>query len=139
MTAPEGEQAEPTEEPPSHAAIPLPIYGIVAALFAAPAVQAWCLLQGQTLLNFGPSTSANLSYLLFAPISAVLLLRRHARARSSLYFFSTFEILRCLRSDHLALAAVVLVVLAYVQLPSVRAVYPMLDAQSILARIRGRF
>ncbi len=134
MTAHEGEPAEPAEKPP----IPGPIYGIAAALLGAPLFHAWCLLQGRALLSFGPGTSAHLSYFLFAPISAVLLLRRHPRARFSLYILTTFEILRCLRSDHLAVAAVALALLVYVQLPSVRAVYPVIDARMMLARMRSR-
>ena len=81
---------------------------------------------------------AHVSYLLFAPMSAVLLLRRHSRARSSLYIFTTFEIARSLRSDHVALAALAVALLIYVQLPSVRAVYPKIDARMVRARIRGR-
>ena len=134
MTAHEGEPAEPAEKPP----IPGPIYGIAAALLGAPLLQAWCLLQGRALLNFGPGISAHLSYFLFAPLSAVFLLRRHPRARSSLYIFTTFEIVRSLHSGHLAVAAVALALLLYVQLPSVRAVYPMLDARTILARLKLR-
>jgi hypothetical protein len=134
MTVHEGEPVEFAGRPP----IPKPIYGIAAALLGAPLLQIWCLLQGQTLLNFGPATSAHLAYFLFAPISAGLLLFRHPRARLSLYIFTTFEIVRCLRSGHLAVAALALALLIYVQLPSVRAVYPMIEAKMMLARMRGR-
>ena len=68
----------------------------------------------------------------------MFLLRRHPRARSSLYIFTTFEIVRSLHSGQLAVAAVALALLLYVQLPSVRAVYPMLDARTILARLKLR-
>ena len=119
--------------------IPWPIYGLSAALLAAPLLQAWCLLEGRPLLNFGSGALAHVSYFLFAPMSAVLLLRRHARARSSLYIFTTFEIARSLRSDHLEWVALAVALLVYVQLPSVRAVYPKLDAQVVWARIRARF
>ncbi len=118
--------------------IPWPIYGLSAALLAAPLLQAWCLLEGRPLLNFGSGALAHVSYFLFAPMSAVLLLRRHTRARSSLYIFTTFEIVRCLRSDHLVLVALGVALLIYVQLPSVRAVYPKIDARMVLARMRGR-
>ena len=127
-------QGEPTEKPP----IPGPIHGIAVALLGAPLLQAWCLLQGQALLNFGPGLSAHVSYFVFAPMSAVFLLRRHPRARSSLYIFTTFEILRSLHSGHLAVAAVALALLLYLQLPSVRAVYPMIDPQAMRARLKFR-
>ena len=134
MTARESAPAEAAGAP----RIPWPIYGISAALLGAPLLQAWCLLEGRSLLNFGSGTSAHVTYFLFAPMSAVFLLRRHPRARSSLYIFTTFEIARCLRSDHVALAALAVALLIYVQLPSVRAVYPKIDARMVLARMRGR-
>ena len=134
MTARRGAPAELAGAP----RIPWPIYGLSAALLAAPLLQAWCLLEGQSLLNFGSGASAHLAYFLFAPISAVLLFRRNARARSSLYILTTFEIVRCLRSDHVVLIAPLVALLIYVQLPSVRAVYPKIDARMVLARMRGR-
>ncbi|MCH7600442.1 MAG: hypothetical protein IH973_11855 [Myxococcales bacterium] len=60
------------------------------------------------------------------------------RARSSFYIFTTFEIVRCLRSDHLASVALAVALLIYLQLPSVRVVYPKIDARTVLARMRGR-
>lgn len=134
MTAPKGVAAEPAGAP----RIPWPIYGLSAALLAAPLLQAWCLLEDRSLLNFGSGASAHFTYFLFAPISAVLLLRRHPRARSSFYIFTTFEIVRCLRSDHLASVALAVALLIYLQLPSVRVVYPKIDARTVLARMRGR-
>ena len=134
MTAHEGGPSEPDTAP----RLPWPIYGITAALLLAPLVQLWCLLEGRSLQNFGSGTSAHLAYFLFAPLSAILLLRRHPRARSSLYIFTTFEIVRCLYSGHLAVAALAVALLVYVQLPSVRAAYPKIDARMMLERMRRR-
>lgn len=128
-----GRQAERRPE-----ARPLVITVLVLALAAAPALQA-ASLAGLRLLNFAPDRPWNyLAYGLAAPYVAVLLWRRHPRARFAAYVFLTHEALRGLhfrRGDAVAVAAAWI---ALLQLPSARRYAPSLRPAEILGRLRWR-
>jgi hypothetical protein len=112
---------------------------LVAALLAAsPLIQVAAVLAGQRFLGFGdPSASGYVVNLAAAPITAGLLLRRHWRARFSVYLFFTLQLARGARAGDVPLLVLSALVLAAFQLPSVVRVYPRLRSRSIWARWFG--
>jgi hypothetical protein len=65
-------------------------------------------------------------------------LRRHERARFSVYVFLSCEILRAERIHSLALGMLAVAAILYLQLPSARAFHPSVDPRRVLERIRLR-
>jgi hypothetical protein len=123
---------------PSGRRPPWVITGLVAALAVAPLLQL-ASLAGLRVLNFAPDRSWNyVAYGLAAPYVALLLWRRHARARFAAYVFFTHEALRGLHFRHADAVAVALAAVALLQLPAARRWAPSLRPAEILARIRRR-
>ena len=90
-------------------------------------------------LNFGSRRAWDgFVYLLIAPLVGTLMLRRHERARFSVYVFLSCEILRALRIQSLALGLLALAAILYLQLPAARRVHPSVDPRRVLERIRLR-
>ena len=75
-------------------------------------------------------------YFIIAPIVGVLMLRRHERARFSVYVFLSCEILRAARIHSLALGLIAVGFLAYLQTPAARGFHPSVDPRRVLARLR---
>jgi hypothetical protein len=66
------------------------------------------------------------------------MLRRHERARFSVYVFLSCEILRAVRIQSLPLGLLALASILYLQLPAARRFHPSVDPQRVLERIRLR-
>ena len=89
-------------------------------------LQAWSAAQTPLpLMNYGPPLWLNAAvYMLAGPFVASLLWRGRPRARSSVYMFCTFDVLRSARLGHWLPAAIGIAVVAYLQTPSMRRAYP---------------
>jgi hypothetical protein len=64
------------------------------------------------------------------------MLRRHERARFSVYVFLSCEVLRAVRIQSLALGLIAVGFLAYLQMPTSRRFHPSVDPRRVLARLR---
>lgn len=112
---------------------------LTAILLASPAIHGAALLLGQHWLNYGnPRAWDAFVYFLIAPVVGTLMLRRHERARFSVYVFLSCEILRAIRIESLALGVLSLAAILYLQLPAARHYHPSVDPRRVLERIRPR-
>jgi hypothetical protein len=118
---------------------PAGLWILTCALLASPLVHLAALLLGQYWLNFGSHRSWDaFVYFLIAPIVGTLMLRRHERARFSVYVFLSCEILRAWRIHSLPLGVIALVAILYLQLPAARRFHPSVDPRRVLERLRLR-
>ena len=116
---------------------PLGLWILTLILLASPMIHAGALLLRTRWLNFGsPRLWDAFVYFLIAPIVGVLMLRRHERARFSVYVFLSCEILRAVRIHSLALGLIAVGFLGYLQLPGSRRFHPSVDPRRVLARLR---
>jgi len=127
-------EAGHTEKRPNR---PLGLWILTIALLASPMIHAGALLLRTRWLNFGSVRLWDaFVYFLIAPIVGVLMLRRHERARFSVYVFLSCEILRAVRIHSLALGLIAVVFLVYLQMPAARRYHPSVDPRRVLARLR---
>ena len=118
---------------------PFGLWILTLILLGSPAIHLSAVLLRTHWLNFGSLRLWDaLVYLLIAPIVGVLMLRRHERARFSVYVFLSCEVLRALRIHSLALGLVAAGFLVYLQLPASRRFHPPVDPRRVLARLRVR-
>ena len=118
---------------------PIGLWLLTAALLVGPIVHLVALRLDRQWLNFGSRHPWDgFVYLLIAPLVGTLLLRRHERARFSVYVFLSCEIVRALRIHSLALGLLALAAILYLQLPAARRVHPPVDPRRVLERIRLR-
>ena len=118
---------------------PLGLWVLTAVLLASPAIHGAALLLGQHWLNYGsPRAWDAFVYFLIAPVVGTLMLRRHERARFSVYVFLSCEILRAIRIESLALGVLSLAAILYLQFPAARRYHPSVDPRRVLERIRLR-
>jgi hypothetical protein len=118
---------------------PFGLWVLTLGLLASPIVHAGALLLRARWLNFGsPRPWDAFVYFLIAPIVGTLMLRRHERARFSVYVFLSCEILRAVRIHSLALGLIAVGFLLYLQLPASRRFHPSVDPRRVLARLRLR-
>ena len=118
---------------------PFGLWVLTLSLLASPIVHGGALLLHAQWLNFGSLRLWDaLVYFLIAPIVGVLMLRRHERARFSVYVFLSCEVLRALRIHSLALGLLAAGFLVYLQLPASRRFHPRVDPRRVLARLRMR-
>ena len=116
---------------------PFGLWILTLGLLASPLVHGGALLIHAQWLNFGSLRPWDaLVYFLIAPIVGVLMLRRHERARFSVYVFLSCEILRAVRIHSLALGLIAVGFLGYLQLPASRRFHPSVDPRRVLARLR---
>jgi len=126
-------------ELPDPARRPAGLWLLTLALLAAPAIHLTALLRGAHWLNFGSRRPWDgFVYLLIAPLVGTLMLRRHERARFSVYVFLSCEILRADRIRSLPLGLIALGAILYLQLPAARRFHPSVDPRRVLERIRLR-
>lgn len=131
---------------PAHAAAdsvlvsrPPGLWLLTIALLVAPIVHLVALWLDRQWLNFGSQRAWDgFVYLLIAPFVGTLMLRRHERARFSVYVFLSCEILRALRIQSLSLGLLALAAILYLQLPAPRRFHPSVDPRRVLERIRLR-
>ena len=106
-------------------------------LLASPVIHAGAWLLRTRWLNFGsPKLWDAFVYFLIAPIVGMLMLRRHERARFSVYVFLSCEILRAARIHSLALGLMAVAFLVYLQTAAARRYHPSVDPRKVLARLR---
>jgi len=118
---------------------PLGLWILTLALLGSPALHAGALLLRTQWLNFGSHRLWDgFVYFLIAPIVGVLMLRRHERARFSVYVFLSCEVLRAVRIHSPMLGLLSVGFLVYLQLPASRRFHPSVDPQRVLARLRLR-
>jgi hypothetical protein len=116
---------------------PFGLWFLTIVLLASPMIHAGALLLRTRWLNFGSVRLWDaFVYFLIAPIVGVLMLRRHERARFSVYVFLSCEILRAIRIHSLALGLIAVVFLVYLQTPLARRYHPSVDPRRVLARLR---
>ena len=118
---------------------PFILWILTLALLASPLIHAVALLLHTRWLNFGSVRPWDgFVYFLIAPIVGVLMLRRHERARFSVYVFLSCEILRAVRIHSPMLGVLAAGFLVYLQLPASRRFHPSVDPRRVLARMRLR-
>ena len=87
--------ADRSEKEPSR---PFGLWILTLGLLGSPLIHAGALLLRTRWLNFGSLRLWDgLVYFLIAPIVGLLMLRRHERARFSVYVFLSCEVLRAVR------------------------------------------
>ena len=115
---------------------PLGLWILTLGLLASPMIHAAALLLRTRWLNFGSIRLWDaLVYFLIAPIVGVLMLRRHERARFSVYVFLSCEVLRAFRIHSPALGLIAVGFLVYLQMPAARKFHPSVDPRRVLARM----
>ena len=125
---------ERSETPPSR---PFGLWILTLGLLASPMIHSAALLLRTRWLNFGSLRLWDaLVYFLIAPIVGVLMLRRHERARFSVYVFLSCEVLRAVRIQSLGLGLIAVGFLVYLQMPASRRFHPSVDPRRVLARLR---
>jgi hypothetical protein len=88
-------------------------------------------------LNFGSRLPWDgFVYFIIAPVVGALMLRRHERARFSVYVFLSCEILRAIRIHSWALGLLAAGSILYLQLPAARRFHPSVDPRKVVARLR---
>lgn len=118
---------------------PVGLWFLTIALLVGPIVHLVALWLGRQWLNFGSRRAWDgFVYVLIAPIVGTLLLRRHERARFSVYVFLSCEIWRALGIRSLPLGLLALAAILYLQLPAARRFHPSVDPRRVLDRIRPR-
>jgi hypothetical protein len=133
---PRPSEASPDGKPVSR---PIGLWLLTTGLLASPIVHLTALLFGQHWLNFGSRRSWDaFVYFVIAPIVGTLMLRRHERARFSVYVFLSCEILRAWRIHSASLGVLALAAILYLQLPEARRFHPSVDPRRVLERLRLR-
>ena len=118
---------------------PAGLWLLTIALLVGPIVHLVALWLDRQWLNFGSRRAWDgFVYLLMAPLVGTLMLRRHERARFSVYVFLSCEILRAQRIRSLPLGLLALASILYLQLPAARRVHASVDPRHVLERIRLR-
>jgi hypothetical protein len=116
---------------------PAGLWLLTIVLLASPAIHLAALLLDAHWLNFGSHRVWDgFVYFIIAPIVGTLMLRRHERARFSVYVFLSCEILRADRIHSWPLGLLAVASILYLQLPSPRRFHPMVDPRKVMARLR---
>jgi hypothetical protein len=116
---------------------PAGLWLLTVALLASPLFHLIALLIGTRWLNFGSHHPWDaFVYFVIAPVVGALMLRRHERARFSVYVFLSCEILRAIRIHSGLLGLLAAGSILYLQLPAARRFHPSVDPRQVLARLR---
>jgi len=116
---------------------PAGLWLLTIALLASPALHGLALLFHAHWLNFGSHHPwDSFVYFVIAPIVGALMLRRHERARFSVYVFLSCEILRAIRIHSGLLGLLAAGSILYLQLPAPRRFHPAVDPAKVMARLR---
>jgi hypothetical protein len=118
---------------------PVGLWLLTLALLISPAIHGLALLFHTRWLNFGSRHPWDtFVYVVMAPVVGVLMLRRHERARFSVYVFLSCEILRAIRIQSVLLGLLAAGSILYLQLPVARRFHPSVDPRKVMARLRLR-
>jgi hypothetical protein len=116
---------------------PAGLWLLTVLLLTSPAFHLTALLLNRRWLNFGSHQLWDaFVYFVIAPVVGVLMLRRHERARFSVYVFLSCEILRAIRIHSGLLGLLAAVSILYLQLPAARRFHPAVDPRKVMARLR---
>ena len=116
---------------------PAGLWLLTVVLLASPVIHLLALLLHTRWLNFGSRLPWDgFVYFIIAPVVGTLMLRRHERARFSVYVFLSCEILRADRIHSWPLGLLAAGAILYLQLPAPRRFHPSVDPRKVLARLR---
>lgn len=116
---------------------PVGLWLLTVVLLASPVLHGLALLFNAHWLNFGSHHPWDaFVYFIIAPVVGALMLRRHERARFSVYVFLSCEILRAIRIDSWLLGLLAAGSILYLQLPAARRFHPSVDPRKVMARLR---
>jgi hypothetical protein len=116
---------------------PAGLWLLTLVLLTSPALHAVALLFNTRWLNFGSHHPWDgFVYFIIAPVVGVLMLRRHERARFSVYVFLSCEIIRAIRIHSWLLGLLAAGSILYLQLPAARRFHPMVDPDKVMTRLR---
>jgi hypothetical protein len=116
---------------------PAGLWLLTVVLLASPALHSLALFFHTHWLNFGSHHPWDaFVYFIIAPVVGVLMLRRHERARFSVYVFLSCEILRAIRIHSWLLGLLSAGSIVYLQFPAARRFHPMVDPRKVMARLR---
>jgi hypothetical protein len=118
---------------------PVGLWVLTVALLASPAFHAFALFLNRHWLNFGSHHPwDSFVYFIIAPVVGWLMLRRHERARFSVYVFLSCEILRAIRIHSWLLGLLAAGSIVYLQFPAARRFHPSVDPHKVMARFRRK-
>src|SRR5262245_47087 len=118
---------------------PAGLWLLTVVLLTSPAFHLLALFFNTRWLNFGSHQPWDaFVYFAIAPVVGALMLRRHERARFSVYVFLSCEILRAIRIHSWPLGLLAATSILYLQLPAARRFHPSLDPRKVMARLRLR-
>ena len=116
---------------------PAGLWLLTVVLLASPIIHLLALFFDARWLNFGSRLPWDaFVYFVIAPVVGTLLLRRHERARFSVYVFLSCEILRAMRIHSWPLGLLAAISILYLQLPAARRFHPSVDPRKVVARLR---
>ena len=116
---------------------PAGLWLLTVVLLASPIIHLLALSFGTRWLNFGSHLPWDgFVYFIIAPVVGALMLRRHERARFSVYVFLSCEILRAIRIHSWLLGVLSAAAILYLQLPAARRFHPSVDPRKVMARLR---
>jgi len=116
---------------------PAGLWLLTIALLASPVFHLLALFFDTRWLNFGSHQLWDaFVYLAIAPVVGTLMLRRHERARFSVYVFLSCEIVRAIRIHSSLLGVLAATAILYLQLPAARRFHPSVDPRKVMARLR---
>ena len=118
---------------------PAGLWLLTVVLLTSPAFHLLALSFDTRWLNFGSRLPWDgFVYFVIAPVVGALMLRRHERARFSVYVFLSWEILRAIRIHSWLLGVLASGAIVYLQSPAARRFHPSVDPHKVIARLRLR-
>jgi hypothetical protein len=118
---------------------PAGLWLLTVVLLISPVFHLLALVLETRWLNFGSHQGWHaFVYFVVAPVVGAFMLRRHERARFSVYVFLSCEILRAIRIHSALLGVLAAVSILYLQLPAARRFHPAVDPRKVMARLRFR-
>jgi hypothetical protein len=116
---------------------PAGLWLLTIVLLSSPVLHFLALYFDRRWLNFGSRLPWDaFVYFVIAPVVGALMLRRHERARFSVYVFLSCEILRAMRIHSSLLGLLSAAAILYLQLPAARRFHPSVDPRKVMARLR---
>src|SRR6266550_4888160 len=116
---------------------PAGLWLLTVVLLTSPVIHLLALFFHTRWLNFGSRLPWDgFVYFFIAPVVGALMLRRHERARFSVYVFLSCEILRAIRIHSWLLGVLSAGSILYLQLPAARRFHPSVDPRKVMARLR---
>src|SRR3954471_8801698 len=118
---------------------PAGLWLLTVVLLASPVLHLLALVLDTRWLNFGSHHPWDaFVYFVVAPVVGAFMLRRHERARFSVYVFLSCEILRAIRIHSGLLGLLGAGAILYLQLPAGGGFNPWVVPRQVLARLRLR-